>query len=842
MRRQRRLPFVTQQITLAVIVNILVPLTAAIATIAARGADPATAAPALPVTPGVVHPLLRSLIESNDPSPELPGSLKGSLETTFPAEPVRVGVWIRTTDGGRSLEAAGLLPPGHPAPVRRARWTRDDLRAALLDPNLIRLAPAVPCQPSLDSSLVETLTANTHDGSGTPPVYAGLTGAHVVVGIVDSGIDLNHGDFRDASNHTRIAYLWDQTMAGTPPSGFVYGREWSAAQINAGLAIESDTIGHGTHVAGVAGGDGSGTGGGLPPYHYVGMAPDAVIIVVKTDFYSDRIADGVDYIFGRAEALGLPAVVNLSLGNQFGPHDGTDDFDVAMDLLSGPGRIVVAAAGNEHGDAIHAEAMVAAADSATITFTIPDYTAQSRNNNDEVDIDGWYPGETNLSIRVITPNGYVVGPVAKGATGASNTADGRVEIDNATWVPGNGDENITIQVIDAIASNPPRKGTWTIRLDQVPALNKAPAEIDLWAWYASMGNVRFVRRVQEEEIVASPASADSVIGVAAYITKTRWPSINGHIYRYDPEPVLGDIADFSSIGPRRNGTQKPDIAAPGMGIASTLSTAALGDSAIVLPDGVHWLLQGTSAASPHVTGLVALMYQAWGPVSVREMRQRIAASARADAHTGAVPNAIWGFGKINSLAATAYPVPAVMIESSAVQEDDRVRLRFLLSEDTGTAPLAVWRGGPDAVEREMIGWSSVGRERAFVDSTLSADGRYRYWLRAEGGGPVVWIGPAEILFRQPRAIALDLTPNPFAERLRIRWRLPGPGAKASMSIHDVSGRLVRTFTLPGMEGASGVILWDGADTRGKRAPAGVYWIQLRTDDGRTVTRKTLRLR
>ncbi len=156
--------------------------------------------------------------------------------------------------------------------------------------------------------------------------------------------------------------------------------------------------------------------------------------------------------------MGLPAVVNLSLGNQFGPHDGTDDFDVTMDLLSGPGHIVVAAAGNDRGDAVHAEAIVAAADSATITFTVPAYTPQPLNNNDEVVIDGWYTGGTTLSIQVITPNGFVVGPVAKGASAASNTPDGRVEIDNATWVPGNGDENVSIRLIDAVAVTPPATG------------------------------------------------------------------------------------------------------------------------------------------------------------------------------------------------------------------------------------------------------------------------------------------------------------------------------------------------------------------------------------------------
>ena len=824
-------------------VGVFTSLAAAMLAWAPLGAASAEASPAVAAPPAIVHPLLRPWIEGDDPAYAIPASLKGQDDPLLPTEPARVGVWVRARDGGLSLEAAGLLPAGPCAPVRRARWTRDQLRAALVDPNLVRLTPAVRCRTSLDSSLVESLTADTQDGTGTPPVYAGLTGARTVIGIVDTGIDLAHGDFRDASNLTRIAYLWDQTSAGTPPPGYTYGREWSAAQINAGLAVESDTEGHGTHVAGIAAGDGSATGNGKPPFRYVGMAPDAVIIVVKTDLFSDKIADGVNYVFGRAEQMGYPAVVNLSLGNQFGPHDGTDDFDLTMDLLSGPGHVVVAAAGNDRGRAIHAEAIVASADSATITFAIPPYSPLPLNYNDEVIIDGWYTGGTALSVRVITPNGYVAGPVAPGATGASNTADGRVEIDNATWPPVNGDENLSIHLIDALALMPPRAGAWTIWIDHLPpAAGKAPSELDLWTWYASVADVRFVRRVQEEEIVSSPATADSVIAVGGYITKTRWPSIDGSTYHYQPEPLRGSIADFSSVGPRRDGIQKPDIAAPGMAIVSALSAAAPQDPVVVAPDSVHWVLQGTSMASPHVAGLVALMNQAWGPISAGEMRQRIAAAARADGFTGAVPNTTWGFGKFNSLASTAYPVPVAGIESTACQDGDRVRVRFLLSEAMGSSPLTVWRDGPDQVERTMVGLSTAGRERAFIDSTLSSDGVYRYWLRAEDGGPAAWIGPAEVFFRQPTDAALDANPNPFSDHSLIRWRVPRSAGKASLTIHDLTGRTLRAFSLTADGIRSGTVAWDGADARGRPAPAGIYWIRMRTDDGRTITRKVMRLR
>ena len=79
------------------------------------------------------------------------------------------------------------------------------------------------------------------------------------------------------------------------------------------------------------------------------MAPNADIIAVKGgegSFSSADLVEGVQYIFKRADALGRPAVVNLSLGTLYGPHDGTEADEQAIDSLSGPGHIVVIAAGN----------------------------------------------------------------------------------------------------------------------------------------------------------------------------------------------------------------------------------------------------------------------------------------------------------------------------------------------------------------------------------------------------------------------------------------------------------------------------------------------------------------
>ncbi|MDM7914628.1 MAG: S8 family serine peptidase, partial [Candidatus Eisenbacteria bacterium] len=637
---------------------------------------------------------------------------------------------VRTSDGGLSLQTAGLLPAGRPAAVRGARWTIEQLARAVQDPTVVRVTPSVRCIPSLDLSLPDVDAPHVHDGP--PPNWRGLTGKNVLVGIVDTGIDLHHSDFLRTDGKTRVLALWDQTATGSsdPPRGFDYGKEWTAEQIDAGIVNSFDEVGHGTHVAGIAAGNGAATGNGQAPYRYVGMAPEATIAVVKTDFWDQSIADGVAYVFQKADSLGIPAVVNLSLGTQFGPHDGSDDFSYNLLLagVGGAGHLLVAAAGNENGDGIHASRSLEPGATSAMTFHIPPYTPQNGNSNDEVDLDGWYDASAGLSLEMVSPGGHHVGPVARGDETAVDTPDGRVEISNGVFDPSNGDENFSIRIVDQIVNMPPREGTWQIRLQ---SSDPDTVRIDVWNWYYSMsGPVRFVDGLDESMTVGSPATADSAIGVGAYTTKASWVDVDGITRLYDPPPQIGEIAYFSSIGPRRDGVVKPEVAAPGRGVASALSEVAryanpsITNSAIT-EDGVHVVFQGTSMASPHVAGLCALMMQTFGPLTIRDALARLTASARSDPFTGIVPNPTWGWGKIDAFQATAYYTPVVVIEAAAAQNGDRVEVRFLLTEDVAAGALEVWREDPGA-PRHPVGMSGSEGERRFVDSTLVEEGTYRY--------------------------------------------------------------------------------------------------------------------
>jgi minor extracellular serine protease Vpr len=128
--------------------------------------------------------------------------------------------------------------------------------------------------------------------------------------------------------------------SGNPPPGFSYGTEYTKAQLDANQCLQidgDDGHGHGTHVAGTA----AGNGGALT--NYIGMAPESDILFVKgfrsgPGFANTDIVDGCNYMFQRAQQIGKPAVINLSLGGHFGPHDGSSLYEQALSNMTGNGK------------------------------------------------------------------------------------------------------------------------------------------------------------------------------------------------------------------------------------------------------------------------------------------------------------------------------------------------------------------------------------------------------------------------------------------------------------------------------------------------------------------------
>lgn len=750
----------------------------------------------------------------------------------------RYACWIDLAPG---VELPGLMTRSYGARAT-ARLTLDEIRGLLALSGVRRVAAAPRARPSLDVSVPEIRADLVHSGSGAPPVYSGYAGAGIVIGIVDTGIDIEHEDFDDADG-SRIHTLWDQTVGSiNPPSEFGYGREWSQSEIENGSATETDDEGHGTHVAGTAAGNGAGTGNGEPAYQFVGVAPEATIIVVKTDFFTSSIVDAVDYVFQKADDLGLPAVVNLSLGHHYGPHDGTDDGDLAIDALVGPGRLVVAAAGNDQESGIHAEASIAHGQTEEITFEVDTYTALPGAANDFLLIDGYYTDGEVIEITVHTPNGHVVGPVSPSATQQINTVDGAVLIENDETDPATADRNFFIQVWDQTAINTPETGTWTIELENVTAIATGNhAQADCWIYGHSFSDAHapvFVDGMTATKLVSSPATADSAIAVAAYTTRNKWKSVDGNNYQYNPLPTIGQIAAFSSHGPRRDGVIKPDLAAPGAGIGAALSADHAIPQAWILEDGRHFINQGTSMACPHVAGLVALMLESYGSLSRNEMLAQLSQTARADAFTGAVPNATWGAGKIDAFDAVIQPTPIVIAALSVVRSPEMIRISWSVPAEAGDLRFRIERAQsldrvPQSSEypyggaHAFVGEVGPGPEYVFEDAPLLEFSEVSYWLiPLESGRDGSVLGPYDAHWRDaPAEFTLsNPAPNPFGDATLCHLALPRSG-RVIVDVIDVAGRRVRKLAEGTLPAGMLAVSWDGRDALGLPSPTGIYWIR-----------------
>jgi subtilisin family serine protease len=605
----------------------------------------------------------------------------------------RLDVFITGKVSRASLEAAGAIVRTEIGEVRTAFVPVSAIDAVAALPGVRLIEGATRLAPQLDVSVPATGLVR-----GPAPEFLGLSGEGVLVGNIDTGIDYDHEDFKDPSGHTRLVGIWDQTDgAGPSPTGFFYGTEWTPADIDAGVAREVDLTGHGTHCMGILGGDGSGTGGAVPPFTYVGMAPLASLLAIKSNLSSTGILDGANYFFQRAAALGMNGALNISLGSHYGPHDGTSALESGLSALVGPGRVVCAAAGNDRGSSTHARIFGSdptANGNATLFI-------QGAGVGSAVVICGYYDSSEVINIRVTSPRsgvtggqGTIVGPVAFGQANAPYpgviTPSGRIYVENGITTYPSGAREVYIE-LQAMSSQDDFHGVWTIRGLQV-LLGNTEGKIDLWRFFGDPAISDFYAGKETSTLLVEPANATGVVSVAAYATKVSWEDCAGFANQYNPPfGTFGQLASFSSPGPTRDGRMKPDVTAPGCQIGSATSfdipQVCSPATAYLLADDLrHTINQGTSMAVPHVTGAVALLMQSRGAVDPAFVKSYFAANATVDSNTGAVPNFDWGVGKLNleHLYAVDVPEPAgtAALDLAPIRPNpargDRLRLEFTL--------------------------------------------------------------------------------------------------------------------------------------------------------------------
>lgn len=497
--------------------------------------------------------------------------------------------------------------------------------------------------PELDVALHPPLTwkldASLPFVGGTFARASGLDGNGTYVGIVDTGVDLQHHAFRNADGTTRIAWFLD--MAGTKRAGTdddkYGGRVWSRAELDTilkGTKLEgapSDNEGHGSHVAGIAAGN-----GGLGQ-KYIGVAPRADLIIVRATNKSGGIEEGAavlgaKFVFDRATEEGKPAVVNLSLGTQYGAHDGSSSFERGLvALAAGKGRAVVVAASNEGGIPIHTSIRLSPGTSYRIPVRL--YGADGKGapyTNGQVFV--WINARDrgDLRVGVRGPDGEAwLDPVEKGRALESKPRSGlRVIVANEDqkWLESRETSGAVVTLSGALPV-----GDFELELEGNTAT-------EIWLQGSAQavdgpGMPLFVRGGQIEGSIGVPASAAGLISVGSVTSRTSYQKRNGTRVMID-DAVVGTRSYFSSAGPSANGALRPDLLAPGFFVISSLARNALlaapngefDDDQIVDPD--HGALAGTSMSAPFVTGAIALLFQKDPSLTQEEARALLQAGAR----------------------------------------------------------------------------------------------------------------------------------------------------------------------------------------------------------------------
>jgi len=438
------------------------------------------------------------------------------------------------------------------------------------------------------------------------PSATGL-GAGVVIGVVAMGFDTYHEDFKTVSG-TRVAYAWDMGWAPkVPPPGFTHGVEYTAAQLDAGAAPNfRDYEGEGTHSLGIAAGNGRATGNSQPAGLYVGIAPEATLLVCRTytPMTDQWVLEGVQWVMNRATTLGMPCVCLVCYASGQGAHDGSYQLDKDLTTLTGAGRLIVAPMGDNAGGHTSTDP---AGTSSLVNFTIPSYV-ESTTSPEYITIEAWYRIDSGpYSVRVISPTGITIPPVATNTTSTPlDTVDGTIKVYNGVIDSGEpGGRNrkqIKVEVYRNTTTSPhPAVGTWGV---EFTGQGKLDAWIGKW-FFNTTGKPTFVMPDPTVEI-SSPASGYGVIAVGNYAHRRCWIDRNNHqscngLLASD----MGKRLASSSRGPRADGYTAPVVVGPGTTVSSWGRDAPTSNAYKVM-DGQHYYRYGGSQGAAHAVGVLGL--------------------------------------------------------------------------------------------------------------------------------------------------------------------------------------------------------------------------------------------
>jgi minor extracellular serine protease Vpr len=428
-------------------------------------------------------------------------------------------------------------------------------------------------------SEAELATALAMTGANFAQDTLGFTGAGVRVAVMDTGIDWNHPDLGGCFGPgCRVETGWD----------FVGDAYAGSASTPVPDPDPDDCGGHGSHVAGILGASPAAPGGakGVAPgvtfgaYRVFGCAgtttADIMIAAMER-----LLADGMD-------------VLNMSIGAAFQwPQYPTAQ---AADRLVNKGVSVVTSIGNSGANGLY---------SASAPGVGKKVIGTASFDNTHVVLPTFTVSPDGVSIGYQSATGAPPAPTS-GSFPMARTGTTTSTADACSALPGSLAGQVALI----------RRGTCAFHIKALNAQNAGAAGVVLYNNAAGRVNPTVVGTPAITIPVVSVTAADGALingRIAAGPTTMTWTGARGSF----PNATGGLASDFSSYGMAPDLSLKPDIGAPGGQIFST----------IPLELGGYGNNAGTSMASPHVAGAVALLLEARPDTSSQSVRDILQNSA-----------------------------------------------------------------------------------------------------------------------------------------------------------------------------------------------------------------------
>lgn len=671
--------------------------------------------------------LLKSLKRLDIPTNHITGLIKVA-ENATPEDLEAEGVNIVRMRGDIALVSMPIERVEHIASLRQ-------VKALQLSRNIL---------PKMDKVREAMGVDKIHSGIDLPQAY---TGKGVVAGLVDQGLDPNHINFRNTDGTSRIKQLTHIYLTSANRDGYDVDTFYpeTIAQFTTDYA---DTF-HGSHTLGIMGGSyrgemtvakGNSTTDAVvetAENPFYGNAHEADLAVSCGDLNDMLIALGVEGILDYAYRTEQPAVINLSLGSNVGPHDGSEVMSQYLDLAAEE-AIICIAAGNEGDLPIALNRTLTADDLDVKSFlkpTYPEFETPSYGTFTNFRYDQLYiysNDATEFTVKAVVYNqdrGTVIFQHAitanmNGSAVYYSSPDYAQEGDlsNANFTKafsgyiGMGsaiDENngryyalIDYFLSDNTETNP--KGNYILGFI---VEGKEGQRIDCYCsgLYTTIDsyNQPGWDNGSRNGSISDMACAKNVLAVGSYNTRNEWVSLDGLAYNYAGKYTPGEISDFSSFGTLIDGRNLPHVCAPGATtISSTnsyyiegyeIAQSALQGQLDEESRSNYWHQQvGTSMATPAVTGAIALWLEADPTLTIDDVKDIIATTATKDSFVESGDPVQWGAGKFDAYAGLKEVIRRV--ESNGIENISANTDARLLITPIGHNIFEIFLGGEKSME------------------------------------------------------------------------------------------------------------------------------------------------